>query len=121
MINVKALRATMEKVELAAKRKGVQNAWNQNVWRSDTGMCFAGHGIALAGLLWIDPNLSSFDPHVRHPEWGVGFCDDAMVYFYGLTRAESVSLFHVTNTLDDLRQMVAAIEVIAAMDQEAIL
>ena len=120
-INVKALRDTMNIVETAAKLKGVPDGWEQSTWRCKTGKCFAGHGVSLAdGLSWFNPNPDSSDPYVRHTELGVSYCDSAMEYFYGLTKSEAFSLFHLTNTLDDLRQMIAAIEVIAEMDPEAI-
>ena len=119
MINVKALRATMEKVELAAKLYG-PGAWFQDGWRCDTGMCFAGHGVQVAGLVWEFPDAKS-DPYVKEPGRLPRHCKIAMKEFYGLTWDEADDLFHPYNSLESLRQMVAAIEVIAAMDPEAIL
>lgn len=115
-INVQLLQQTLAEVEKAAKRRG-KRAWHQAHYRCHTGMCFAGHGVELAGLKWRSNEVH--DEYVIGPR-GVDYCSAAMRDAFGLSVWEADALFQWNNTLDDLREMVNAIATIAEIDPEAV-
>lgn len=126
-IDVKALRKTMNEVERAAKRRSGSRRWTpgtQESYRCKTGMCFAGHGLALTDARWAHPKATdSFadDLTTAPSKWfGVADCREVMEVHYGLTEGEADTMFDANNDLNDLRFMVLAIETIAALDPEAV-
>jgi len=118
-IDVKALRQTMDVVERAAQKRGA-NGWFQPDYRCQTGMCFAGHGAAMSGGKWVSGPNAWNAAYMRMPDGLENHCSDLMIERWGLTEEEADYLFDGSNTLDDLRFMVLAIETIAKLDPEAV-
>jgi hypothetical protein len=114
-VNVERLQAGLAAVEAAAER----GEWEQNTWRCETGMCFAGWVVTLNGGRWLHPagNFGAFKvapedidatDHVLTDDIGQRWVwpADRACRLLGLDTWDT-DLFSPDNTLDDLRRIVA--------------
>ena len=124
MTNVDLLQRTLTYIETH------EDEWDQADWRCDTGMCFAGHAVALAGIPLGHPDNGAWIPAQNIPAsvataMHLGRADAVLVRIEAVarhlldidgitltnTKGRPVSapwvLFSEDNTLDDLRQIVA--------------
>ena len=125
-VNVELLKQEMEAVRAAA-RKGT---WRQEVYRYQSGMCFAGHLVEQAGGVWLRlPNSRNFWEYSDYlvPTQGeiadgvaylIGDPDNPGEYVYatharkraqallGLSADQADALFDGSNEMDDLEEMV---------------
>lgn len=110
--NAELLRRTLDHI------KANPAEWNQDQWRCDTAMCFAGWSATLAGCTWIrDDNYQSHVVAEPADVWSrtmwVGRLDHTVVHVserarrvLGLTSKQAVTLFSPDNGLDDLERIV---------------
>ncbi len=114
-LNVPLLRKTLDHI------KAHPNELRQEFWRCDTGMCFAGWAVTLAGGRWLVQDLRGEDgepstwAEVLRPEpdddpellwptpYGAGMpCAGRAQRLLGLTLNQADALFHADNTITDL-------------------
>lgn len=116
--NVPLLRKTLEHIEHHPKE------WNQAEWRCGSGMCFAGWACTFDGGQWAfdaaNPGVQGVqDLLIAEPEdaafaWTVAdrsvvHTEERAIRVLGLTDDQADALFAGSNTLDDLRRMVAGL------------
>jgi len=93
--------------------------WDQNDWRCESGMCFAGWACDLSGVRWANPaeatygaaqivhgdsTFSAADLAVRLLGLADTYSEFTDDYHYG---SGAQHLFHAANTLDDLYRISA--------------
>jgi hypothetical protein len=99
------LLATMAAVEQAAG----EGTWEQNTYRCETGMCFAGHAVELAGYAWASDFPNSPDYSFVIADGGERkFASEAAAEWLGIGGdwASVDRLFRASNSLTDLRREV---------------
>ena len=102
--------------------------WDQTVWRCDSAMCFAGWTAELAGGKWLLPEGDAHADYLApepgdDPDETGGCCqhldsgidsgiaaENRARRLLGLTEKQSARLFDGSNTLDDLRRIVAELK-----------
>lgn len=117
-INVTLLDQTLAHIEAHP------GEWNQDFWRCGTGMCFAGWACQLAGGQWahLDPDNEDLADYL-HAEPGDEALPNELITaqeratrILGLTNHQAATLFAGSNTLGDLRRIVAEIKNKAAAE-----
>lgn len=108
-INIELLDQTMAHIEAHPRE------WHQRHWRCGTGMCFAGHAATLAGGQWVtgpDDFMSEYlaGDSVGDVEWA----PVRAARLLGLDEDQSDYLFAGSNTIEDLRRIVAELKAEAA-------
>lgn len=98
-INVDLLQQTLLHIEEHPEE------WYQNEWRCGATACFAGHAALLDGARWVDPRLHASYYVCYHGE--EQHVELAATEALGLSFWQAETLFEETNTLDDLREIVA--------------
>jgi hypothetical protein len=102
--------------------------WEQEHWRCETGMCFAGWAVTLAGRQWAFPSSTAdamflvaedgeqfaFPPEDDEPP--VVYCADVARRTLGLSQEDSDLLFYGGNSLRTIKAYVA--NLIAGRDVE---
>jgi hypothetical protein len=110
--NVALLKQTLAHIEANP------HEWNQGEYRCETGMCFAGWAAILAGGQWenADPETGDVEYLVIEPDDEIAYVFDGGIHvkwraqrILGLTVDQRILLCAGSNTLDDLRSIVAEI------------
>lgn len=84
--------------------------WEQQAWRCDTGMCFAGFVAHAAGATWALPVINLDNPRYSNVITPNGREMDAALFAaeeLGLTTRYATSLFDGGNTLKDIKELIA--------------
>ncbi len=130
-INVPLLEQTLAQIEhVAAETPDDGLGWDQTAWRCQTGMCFAGWAITLTGGRWWLNEVTEEnedDGAILYAEDGDEnvFFEDGMrlvgarsraTRILGLDWEQASALFHPTNNLRVLRQMVSDLKAQAARE-----
>jgi hypothetical protein len=85
--------------------------WSQEVWRCETGYCFAGFVALAAGAQWVNPTLNEDeddddDNNVITPDGRILSSSDYAREVLGVGAAESAELFWGGNTISSLKYQV---------------
>lgn len=84
--------------------------WKQGSYRCDSGMCFAGWTVALAGGQWVSDDINSIEYHdvvsVGARGWGPEHVHDWARMKLGLTVEEAEELFGGFNKLDTIVELI---------------
>lgn len=79
---------------------------NQSTWRCGTTACYAGHAAILAGAQWCDPRDGYPISCVHTPDGVIEHVRFFAQQELQLTDGQADRLFHGSNTLEKLREIV---------------